>query len=206
MRIELGEIENVLRSHSHVREAAVVAHGDDAASKRLAAFYLSDEQGLTGDDLAAFLSQKLPAYMIPDRWERLDSFPLNRHHKIDRLHLLGLIGSAGAREFLPPTNDIEEAVADIWADCLGLERVGLGESFFCLGGHSLLATKVVWQIQEKLKCPIAVKDLFENPTVDKLSKCIELREQQKGRAAKAAQLLKKIKTLTPEQIRQQLSS
>ena len=171
-RIELGEIESALLRHDEVREAVVlpVGEGDD---RRLVAYVAPDGEPSA---LREWLRSKLPAYMIPSAFIAVDRLPLTAHGKIDRAALLGLEGSGstrGAVVYVAPTNDAEAAVAAVWAAVLGVERVGAGDNFFDLGGHSLLATQAASRLRDAFGVEVAVRLLFEAPTVAALAARLE---------------------------------
>jgi acyl-coenzyme A synthetase/AMP-(fatty) acid ligase len=139
-RIELGEIETTLRKHEGVREAVVVASDDMHGDTRLAAYIVAtEEQAPSGADLRAFLKDKLPEYMLPYTYIVLDKLPLTPHGKVDRRAL----PRPGAFErelhvpFVAPRSAVEEVLAEIFAEVLQVERVGINDNFFELGGHSL---------------------------------------------------------------------
>ena len=127
-------------------------------------------------ELRTFLKNKLPEYMVPAGFVLLDSFPLTPNGKVDRR---ALPSPDEARpeldkafvEFRTPT---EELLADIWAQVLGVERVGIYDDFFDLGGHSLLATQVVSRIRETFQVEMPLRRLFETPTVAGLAESLEL--------------------------------
>ncbi|MFL6332079.1 MAG: amino acid adenylation domain-containing protein [Pyrinomonadaceae bacterium] len=167
-RIELGEIEAVLAEHPEVGAAAVTAREDGDGERRLVA-YVAAEQGKTvaAAALRSYLKGRLPEYMIPSAFVVLDELPLNPNGKIDRKalpepervrpELEGSFKAAG--------DPVEEMLAGIWAQVLGLETVGADDDFFELGGHSLLATQVVSRVRAAFGVEVALQSLFEQPTV-----------------------------------------
>ncbi|MFA1627851.1 phosphopantetheine-binding protein, partial [Rhizobium mongolense] len=155
-RIEPGEIAARLGEHAWVREAVVVAHADAAGNKRLVAYVVakttdgSAEAGGAGlaASLRAHLGGLLPDYMVPSAFVRLDALPLTVNGKLDRKALPAPEDDAYARRaYEAPRGEIETALAEIWAELLGVERVGRHDNFFELGGHSLLAV----QLMERLR-------------------------------------------------------
>ncbi|HEY0640428.1 MAG TPA: amino acid adenylation domain-containing protein, partial [Pseudonocardiaceae bacterium] len=164
-RIELGEIEAALLAEPVVRHAAVVVAAEDAAAadKRLVGYVVTDGPA---DPVAlrASLAERLPDYMVPAAIVPLEALPLNSNGKLDRAALpdpeLGR-GSTGRA----PRTARESVACAIFADVLGVESVGLDDSFFELGGHSLLATRLVRRLRAALGRPVAMRDLFEAPTV-----------------------------------------
>ncbi|MDN7805545.1 non-ribosomal peptide synthetase [Burkholderia gladioli] len=177
-RIELGEIEARLAEYPAVREAVVLALGD-GADKRLVAYVVAehDEQliGAIRDHLAALL----PDYMVPTAFVRLDALPLSPNGKLDRRALPAPDSSALARQvYEAPQGEIECALAEIWAELLGVERVGRHDSFFALGGHSLLAVRLTEQLRQR-GLGLAVRDLFQTSDLSALAQRLE---QQRGQS------------------------
>ena len=170
-RVELGEIEAQLSSYPGVREVAVVAHEDTPGEKRLVAYYTSAETNEAGaEQLRAHVAAKLPEYMVPGAFVRLESLPLTRTGKLDRKALPAPEGDAYAsREYEAPHGETEMALAEIWAELLHTERVSRHDDFFALGGHSLLAVRVVSRIRQLLEVEVAIGDLFMRPTLSQFS-------------------------------------
>ncbi len=172
-RVELGEIEAVLAQHPGVREAAA---REDAPSKRLVAYIVSrTAQVPVASDLREFLRQRLPDYMVPSSFIFLEALPLTPNGKVDRR---ALPAPDQRRPELPspfvaPRNSIETTLANIWAQLLGLERVGAHDNFFDLGGHSLLATQVISRMRELYRIEISLRNFFETPTVAGLAEILE---------------------------------
>ncbi|MBV9774030.1 MAG: non-ribosomal peptide synthetase, partial [Gemmatimonadetes bacterium] len=168
-RIELGEIESVLRRHPQVEDAVVVVRPDAAGTPQLAAYTLP-AQGAAPSELRAWLREHLPDYMVPGSFTALASFPLTPNGKLDRRALPAPEGAQHpAREYVAPRTPVEEILAEIMADVLGLERVGVDDDFFELGGHSLLATRVISRIRKSFGVETSLRALFESPTVAMLA-------------------------------------
>ena len=162
-RIEPGEIEARLDEHPGVRQAVVLAREDAPGDRRLVAYVVGDADG---EALRAHLAERVPAYMVPAAYVRLDAFPLTPNGKVDRKALPAPEGDAFAsRGYEAPANEAEQAVAAIWAELLGTERVGRGDDFFALGGHSLLAVRVVSRVRQALGAEASPGDLFERPVL-----------------------------------------
>jgi amino acid adenylation domain-containing protein len=187
-RIELGEIEAALGQHPAVREAVVLARedaaGDPSASprteKRLVAYVVAEREPLpTTTDLRNFLKEKLPEYMVPAVFVLLEALPLMPNGKIDRRALPSPDRSRPEldKAFVAPRTPTEELLAEIWAQLLDLERVGIHDNFFDLGGHSLLATQLVSRMRETFQVEIPLRHLFEVPTVAGLAESIEAARQ-----------------------------
>jgi acyl-coenzyme A synthetase/AMP-(fatty) acid ligase/acyl carrier protein len=169
-RVEPAEIEAALRAYEPVREAAVVAHTDARGDRKLAAYVVLGSPA-TPDQLRARLADWIPDYMVPSAFVALDSLPLTASGKVDRLALPDPEGAEArsAAAYVAPRTPVEESVAAIWADVLGLERVGVEEDFFALGGHSLLATQIVAQVRSDFSIELPLHALFTSPTVALLS-------------------------------------
>jgi acyl carrier protein len=168
-RIELGEIEAGLRSHDAVRDALVLAREDAPGDRRLVAYYLADEP-VAVEALKAHLAERLPQYMIPAAYVWMMAYPLTPNGKIDRGALPAPEGDAyAAQEYEAPVGETEQAVAAIWADLLGVERVGRHDDFFQLGGNSLLATRLVFRIRREMDVELSVSDVFEKPALSLLA-------------------------------------
>lgn len=175
-RVELEEVEAVLRQHPVVRQA-VVAVDDSEAGRRLIAYVvLGQGQEPSIPALRGFLQKSLPGYMVPSAFVTLERIPLAPNGKVDRRALaryrpvpLGL-----EHAFVAPRTPVEKTLADIWAQLLGLDRVGVLDDFFALGGHSLLATRVVSRIREAFGVEVSLRRFFDSaPTIATLANSIE---------------------------------
>ena len=170
-RVEPGEIEVQLAAHPAVREAAVIAVLA-AGEKRLVAYCVphGDEEACSPAVLREHLGLRLPAYMVPSAFVLLSDLPRTAHGKLDRARLpspeTGLPETADAA---PPATPVEELVAGIWCEVLGLSRVDRSANFFELGGHSLLATQVATRLREALGVDLPVRTLFQAPTLSQLA-------------------------------------
>jgi len=164
-RVELGEIEARLREHPRVRETVVMARADAAGENRLIAWYTADE-AVDVAALRAHLGERLPDYMVPAAFVRMESFPLTPSAKLDRKALPDPEGDAyAAREYEAPVDGTEEALAEIWAAVLRVERVGRRDDFFALGGHSLSAVRVISRVRQELGVEVALRELFARPVL-----------------------------------------
>ncbi|MBW8875034.1 MAG: amino acid adenylation domain-containing protein, partial [Acidobacteria bacterium] len=179
-RVELEEIEAALRSHPRVRESVVVAQ-QERGDRRLVAYVVA-AAAAAGEELAAgllrdFLRSKLPDYMVPAAWVFLEALPLTTHGKLDRRALAQWAPAppAPARQtYRAPRTLAEGLMAEIWAEVLGVERVGVEDDFFELGGHSLLATRVVSRVRHAFAVELPLQALFEAPTVAALAERLAL--------------------------------
>ncbi|HEU4506949.1 MAG TPA: amino acid adenylation domain-containing protein [Pyrinomonadaceae bacterium] len=190
-RIELGEIQSVLLAHPAVQEAVVMVYGEDS-DKRLAAYLVGKpQQAVPGtSELRRFLSEKLPAYMVPSVFVALDKMPLTPNGKTDRKALPPpeRAGATGPHEFVGPRNKTEEIVASIWSGLLGIEKISVFDNFFELGGHSLLATGFVARVRECFQVELSLRSVFLFPTVAGVAQKIDdLRGEPSGRHIPAIQ-------------------
>ncbi|WP_339467297.1 non-ribosomal peptide synthase/polyketide synthase [Pseudomonas sp. EL_65y_Pfl1_R83] len=166
-RIELGEIEALLLAQEAVREAFLLAADNQLVAYLVPAQPLSAaEHAAAGETLKATLREQLPDYMVPAHLIFLDRMPLNPNGKLDRQALPKPDGSAVQQAWQAPITPLQQQVAAIWADILGVERVGLTHHFFELGGHSLLAMQVVSRIRQALQREVPLKLLFEQPRLE----------------------------------------
>src|SRR5208282_3949992 len=174
-RIELGEIEGTLGQHPAVREAIVQAQEVGPGEKRLVAYVVADgESRPTTTELRGFLKDKLPVHMVPAVFVLLEVFPLTANGKVNR-HALPTPDDRRPEldeAFVACRTPTEDLLAEIWAQVLGVERVGVHDNFFQLGGHSLLATQVVSRIREAFQVEMPLRRLFEAPTVAGLAESI----------------------------------
>ena len=168
-RIELGEIESVLQQYESISQCAVLATGDDTGSHQLVAYVVAtgtfDKEGAQ-----TWLRSHLPAYMVPGIFIPLDRLPLTTNGKLDRRALppvSGLITSA--REYVAPRNDTEHAIATIWEELLGIDKVSTNDNFFEFGGHSLLAARVMSRLRSALDIAVSIRDIFSYPVLAELS-------------------------------------
>jgi acyl-coenzyme A synthetase/AMP-(fatty) acid ligase/acyl carrier protein len=172
-RIELGEIEAALAEHPAVR-AAVVTAPEISRLKRLAAYVVPAGEAPDVAELKVFLQRRLPAYMVPSHWAIMDALPVAATGKVDRQALPPPQGQRpdGGEELVLPRTPLEELVAEIWAEVLNLDRVGIHDSFWDLGGHSLLATKVLARVNVSLGVDLRLQELFKWPTIAGLTTAI----------------------------------
>ncbi|HET7460190.1 MAG TPA: amino acid adenylation domain-containing protein, partial [Longimicrobium sp.] len=172
-RIELGEIEARLAEHPAVRDAVVLAREDAPGDRRLVAYCVADP-GLDVESLRAHLAGRLPPYMAPAAFVRLDAFPVTAGGKVDRRALPAPEGDAlDTRGYQAPVGETEQARAEIWAEGLGVERVGRRDNFFELGGHSLVAVRVISRVRQRLAVEVALRDLFARPVLADFARGLE---------------------------------
>ncbi|HYR10239.1 MAG TPA: amino acid adenylation domain-containing protein, partial [Longimicrobium sp.] len=171
-RVETGEIETRLAEHPDVREAAVLAREDARGDRRLVAYWVGGQ--VAAEALRAHLAERLPEYMVPAAYVRMETLPLTPNGKLDRGALPAPQGDAfAARAYEAPASEAERAVAEIWSELLGVERVGRGDHFFELGGHSLLAVQVGSRVRRALGAEVAPGELFERPVLADFARWLE---------------------------------
>ncbi|NMO18674.1 non-ribosomal peptide synthase/polyketide synthase, partial [Pyxidicoccus fallax] len=184
VRIEPGEVEASLAEHSAVREAAVIAREDATGGMRLVAYVVrrdpAAEAGALVGELRTFLGGRLPPAMVPSAFVVLESLPLLPNGKLDRKALPSPEAGATEREYVAPRTPTEELLAGFFSKVLGVERVGANDGFFELGGHSLLATQLVSRVRSTFRVELALRELFEAPTVAELARRVELAQQRQG--------------------------
>ncbi len=183
MRVELGEIEAALCAHPLVQTCAVLATGAASADRRLVAYLCAAAGGdVSASEVRAYLSARLPAYMLPARFVWLAELPLTASGKIDRQALARNEeeGDTGGEGYVAPRTEMEELVAGIWADVLQAGRVGGVDNFFEVGGHSLSATQVMSRVREATQLELPLRLLFEGPTVAQLSEAISHEQRREA--------------------------
>uniref|UniRef100_UPI002B1F7321 non-ribosomal peptide synthetase n=1 Tax=Streptomyces katsurahamanus TaxID=2577098 RepID=UPI002B1F7321 len=171
-RVEPGEIEAVLASHEAVGQVAVIAREDRPGDKRLVAYVVCTALGIDLDEVRAFAGARLPDYMVPAALILLDALPVTVNGKLDRAALPApdFAGPTGGRG---PATPMEEVLCGLFAEVLGLDRVGADVSFFDLGGDSLLAMRLIARVRAVLDTEVRIKDLFITPTVADVARLID---------------------------------
>ena len=174
-RIELGEIEAKLAACVGVREAVVLAREDSPGDKRLVAYFTAVAGAhVSTEGLRSELRAQLPDYMVPSVFVMLDAFALTVNGKLDRKALPMPDSDALDRpEYEAPHTSNEVVMAEIWQQLLGVVRVGRHDNFFELGGHSLLAAQVVAELRSRMGAELALRSIFERPTIRELAAAIE---------------------------------
>ncbi|MFB2875778.1 AMP-binding enzyme, partial [Floridanema aerugineum] len=179
-RIELGEIESLLVKHPAVWESVVVVREETPGDKRLVAYVVpKGEASVQTDELRQFLTNQLPAYMVPNTFVVLESLPLTSNGKVDYRALpTPNVKGEPSDKYEAPRTPVEETLAQIWIELLKVERVGIHDNFFELGGHSLLATQLVLCIRDRFKVELPLRDLFNAATLAELAQTIANLPQQ----------------------------
>jgi len=186
-RVELSELEVALDRIEGISKSIALAAASPGGDKRLIAYVvLEDGSDLTTREIFSFLREALPPYMIPTTIVMIDELPLTPNGKVDRRALPApeAKGFDAGEEHVRPQSQIEELLAGIWAEVLGVPEVSVTANFFELGGHSLLATQVVSRVREACQLELPVRSLFSSPTVRELAETVAqaLKGEQAGSA------------------------
>lgn len=181
-RIELGEVETALRKHPKVSDAVAVTRDDPSGNRKLVAYFVSDDDRLNHSELHNWLVQKVPFYMVPAAFERLDSIPLNSNGKVnwDALPEPTAMRPVLNTAYLAPENETEQKVLQIWQDILKIDKIGINDNFFELGGNSILITQAHQRIKATCQCNIPLVDMFKHPTIRLLAQSISENDNQKN--------------------------
>jgi len=201
-RIELGEIESILAQHSAIQQAAVIAREDNPGDKRLAAYVVTaHDSAPSAHDLRSALQRKLPDYMVPSVFVFLDTLPLTPNGKLDRKALPAPDHSRPELEntFTAPRTPVETRLANIWAEVLKLDQVGIHDNFFHLGGHSLLATQVVSRIRAVMDIDLPLRRIFESPTVAETAMLIAAHQSRDPSRSDLTRILPELEAMTDEE-------
>jgi amino acid adenylation domain-containing protein len=201
VRIELKEIEDLLRSYPLVKDVAVLDREDVSSNKYLCAYVVLAEKRETSV-LRDFLMQSLPAYMVPSAFVVLDELPRTVSGKLDR-RALPTPAEAYAREDnerVAPRTPVEEKVAGMMCQVLGVDRISIHDNFFELGGHSLLATQLLSRVRTALGVDVPLRALFESPTVAGLALAITQLQVEEEDADDMARMIDEIRQLTEDAV------
>lgn len=174
-RVEPEEIAAALRRQPHVAAAAVTARENDDGMLALTAYLVLSGPPLDAETIRAQLAQLLPDYLIPSHFVRLDELPVTPNGKLDRVALPAPspANQLSQTAFVSPTSPLEQRLAEILADVMRRDAVGLDDNFFLIGGHSLLGTQIVIRAGEAFGVDLTLRDLFDAPTVRRLAVVVE---------------------------------
>jgi hypothetical protein len=207
-RIEVGDIETALLALDMIREAIVMAGEDSRGEKRLVAYVVpTGEPAPAISALRRALSGKLPDYMIPSAFVFLDALPLTPNGKVDR-HALPAPAPARPQldtPYVAPRTPIEQVLARIWAEVLGLDQVGIHDNFLDLGGNSLLAGQVISRVIRSFQVELPVRSLFESPTVADMAVVITQNQAAKVGQEELARMLAELESLSDEEAQRLLA-
>jgi acyl carrier protein len=203
-RVEPAEVEAALESHPGVAACVVQPRGE-GEDKRLVAWVVpAAGEGPAADpsdvELLAWCRERLPAFLVPAALVRIQSVPLDPNGKVDRRALPEPDRSRRAGAYVAPRTPVEETVAAVWAEVLGLDRVGAEDDFFALGGHSLLATQIVARLSRDFGLDLGLHAFFEEPTVSGVSVAITREQIRQGDPERMTRLLARVQSLSPEEL------
>lgn len=183
-RVEPGEIGATLDSHPAIQASVTVPRGDSAAERELVSYVVAAGAERPDDaELAAFLAQRLPEYMVPSRYAWMDRLPLTAHGKIDHTALPALEPAGVDSEGIRPKTAIQAATASIVAELLDAPTIGMDQNFFLLGGHSMLGAQLIVRLEDRFGVEISLRYLFDHPTLAEIAE--EVERQSTGAPADA---------------------
>jgi acyl-coenzyme A synthetase/AMP-(fatty) acid ligase len=206
-RVEPGEVESVLLVHSAVREAVVLAREAGLGDKRLVAYLIGvSRERPSVSELREFLGDRLPDFMLPVAFVWLDVWPVTSNGKLDRRALPDpdRNDSASAEDFVDPATPVEEVLAGIWREVLGLDRVGVHDDFFDLGGHSLLAAQVLHRIRDVFRTELPLRTMFEAPTIAGAARALVSGERVPGTTERIARLRRAVDAMPADEVHRRL--
>ena len=203
-RIEPGEIEVQLELHPDVREAIVIAREDWPGEKRLVAYVAAAAPSLQVSDLRSHLGDRLPEYMAPSSFVLLTALPRTPNGKIDRQALPEPADAEDTELFVAPRTRVEEVLCRIWAELLGVEEVGVNNSFFDLGGHSLMAMQLLSRLRGIFQLELPLRVIFEAPTIAELAKALVRFEVTPGQVERIAAITAELESMSPEAVSEML--
>ena len=196
-RVEIPQVEQALLGHPHVKEAAVEPYSDSAGQQRLVAYIVPERGDFTVSGVRRYLSSLLPDYMVPPVFVTMESLPLSTSGKVDRKALPPLTGMRPelADAYVPPRTPVEAVMADIWADVLEIDQVGVHDDFLDLGGDSLRAGQVVSRVISAFGVESSIQALMQSPTVTDVSLIITQRRAEEADEAGVSRLLSEVEAL-----------
>ena len=201
-RVEAAEVELALHSLDNVDETVVVARKDASGDTQLVAYVVASRKPEpTASELRRYLADRLPDYMVPSAFVMLDALPITGVGKLDR-RVLPPPGSARPELEIPfaaPLTPVEETLAQIWSDVLGLERVGINDNFMDLGGDSLRATRVVSRVINTFQVELPLRSLFDAPTIAEMAVVIVQNQAKLAEPAHVERMLAELESLSDEE-------
>jgi amino acid adenylation domain-containing protein len=201
-RIEVEEVEAALRQHSSVRDCAVAVSEATEGDRRLLAYVVVEPgDDPQPDELRRHLCEMLPDYMVPSAFVRSEALPLTPNGKVDRRALPAPgadVETLVASGFVAPRTAVEEVVARIWSEVLGVEEVGVHDNFFELGGHSLLAIQALARLHDLFDIELPPQVVFESPTVAELAAGLVGQETSPGQLERMAEVINRVESMSDE--------
>ncbi|WCT58026.1 amino acid adenylation domain-containing protein [Paenibacillus kyungheensis] len=178
-RIELGEIETQLLRHPQIQEAVVTVHEAEAGRKELSAYYVSE--GVLGiGAIQAYVGERLPAYMVPTYGRQLETMPLTANGKLDRKRLPAPQAQAEQRRYAAPRNEVEEQLASVWQEVLGIERIGIDEPYQEIGGDSIKTIRIIFLIKKRCQIDLQMLEFYQHPTIRDLADFLKNRDSNES--------------------------
>jgi len=206
--VDIAEVEKFLREHALIKDTVVVARRNEVQEARLIAYFTSlTQQVPTTSELREFLVKKLPDYMIPSAFVKLDTLPLTMNGKVDRKALPEPKTNRPAlsMSYVAPRTILEETLSQIWAEILSLDHVGIHDNFFDLGGHSLAATRVISRVIQTFQLELPLKALFDSPTVAEMAMIIALNETKIAEPEALASMLNEVEAMSEDETQRLLA-
>ena len=189
------------------RESTTSAN--DITDKRIVAYIVwkQGEASQTGE-LRHFIKGHLPEYMLPSAFVEMDALPLSPNGKVERKLLPAPDGARPELEqaFVAPRNEVEQTLANIWAEVLRLDQIGINDNFFDLGGHSLLATQVISRVEVAFNVELPLRAIFENPTVAGLGMALVQAQADMAGEAELLRVLEELEHLSEDEADSELSN
>jgi amino acid adenylation domain-containing protein len=183
VRVELGDIEAAILDHPVVRAAAVVCDERPSGARLTAYVVPRGSESISAAELRSFVRDRIPAALIPNRFESIASLPMTPSGKLDRRSLPAVSEAEEPSGYLPPRNEFETRLVGIWEDVLQARPIGIRDDFFALGGHSLSAVQVAVAMEKALGRALSPGLLFETPTIELLSSRLSANSSAAGREA-----------------------
>jgi amino acid adenylation domain-containing protein len=208
-RIAIDEIETALRECPGIKQAVVVARGNNSGDERLVAYLVPRVQpGPKVSELRRSLNEKLPSYMIPHTFVTLEAIPLTDTRKVDRKALPepGTSRPELTIPYVAPRSPIEKELAKIWTEVLSLDEVGIHDDFFELGGHSLSATRIISRVVAAFELQLPIRALFDSPTIAAMADVISSKMGRKADEKDLKRLLSEIESLSEEKAKELLTA
>ena len=208
-RIELGEIEAALVRHPNIQQAAVLLREPREGDARLIAYVVvSPQSSLDRTAILEYLSRCIPEYMMPSDFVRLAAMPMTPNGKINRKALPIVEPIEGTEELRaePPRNDLERVLADLWADVLGLEEVGVHSDFFRIGGHSISASQLAARLRGVFQIEFPLRMLFAAPTVAKFAKTIAEDPETGDKVLRISELVMSVSAYSDSEVEAMLAN
>jgi len=206
--VEIAEVEKFLRELALIKDTVVVARQNEMEETRLIAYFTSStQQSPTTSELREFLIKKVPDYMIPSAFVRLEALPLTLNGKVDRKALLEPAKTRPELKvsYVAPRTTLEEKLCQIWAGVLSLDHVGIHDNFFDLGGHSLAATRVVSQVIKNFQLELPLQSLFQSPTIAAMAAVIMEHQGKRLGEEELERVLGDLESLSDEEARRLLA-